>query len=821
MVDSLRDSVVLNIEQRNSLHNLLCNSCKAIEINDVAHGGALHWKTNGKPYVDFGDVTGSMSSRFARGEGHMPSYLFSDTDDDDDDDDSLYTFPKNELSAEYHRVDKFPNLPNLLRGDSEGRSFCKLLRHDLLSAHVMIMGCLLAKSSGSSDSDSDGTESEISETERAKLLQESTQLNFTKVAYRLRETVDQDELESDTDGSEQGEDETNESCPKPKTWLDTLYVFFSCKRGNKQSDFSLHYNIHVDREDPCASFFNIWRSPFPKDLLRSQSLNRLNNLIEKSFRYLPVAKEAFYVPTRLLDVGTSEFPSLKVVLKNEVIDIEGQIEYDVRYMALSYCWGSKEQAAMQLKTTRDNLDNHRLQVNMENLPLTIADAVHFCRCLHIRYLWVDALCILQGDEEDWSRESLEMSNVYSKSYITLCVLRGSSCLDGFLKRHIEIQSPMKLRIRSGLDNSVEGTLYLQSLGSPHNLTCDDFTETGAIMLEIDQPMEFDTDENTWQSRGWTFQEAELSPRRLMVGDRMIHFSCAEMHESADGTHFTEEVIMADISKNSVPICSWYQLAENFSQRSLSFETDRLPALSGLARIMNEHHPQQTYLAGLWEADLHRGLLWTFNQYENFEKYQDSHHNPYIAPSWSWASRLSEVIYMWVDRAESNIYGRVSAGYLLLDARFQNLAAIDSIGYELRSGSEAERIWLGVVFHYILQSQDGKYIAHVHLDWAFHGPDDVKGKPNGPVRDLCIMLTSSTKSDQRLWPGPRSKEDPEAMLGIVLLSTNDSGEFEKVGLWFSESRELGGRKFWDKIEKSLIKIRETDWFCFQAIPELYS
>jgi len=65
------------------------------------------------------------------------------------------------------------------------------------------------------------------------------------------------------------------------------------------------------------------------------------------------------------------------------------------YCALSYRWGPPEHA---FQTTRQNVDDMMSGIEWEQLPRLIQDAVTLTRWLGIPYLWVDALCIVQGDK---------------------------------------------------------------------------------------------------------------------------------------------------------------------------------------------------------------------------------------------------------------------------------------------------------------------------------------------------------------------------------------------------------------------------------------
>ena len=78
--------------------------------------------------------------------------------------------------------------------------------------------------------------------------------------------------------------------------------------------------------------------------------------------------------------------------------------------------------------------------------------------------------------------------------------------------------------------------------------------------------------------------------------------------------------------------NWATLVTDYSHKMLTFKTDKLPALSGLA-----HEYQKTlrdrYLAGLWEIDLPAALCWS--TVRNKQRLPKAYAE-YIA-SWIWAS----------------------------------------------------------------------------------------------------------------------------------------------------------------------------------------
>lgn len=84
--------------------------------------------------------------------------------------------------------------------------------------------------------------------------------------------------------------------------------------------------------------------------------------------------------------------------------------------------------------------------------------------------------------------------------------------------------------------------------------------------------------------------------------------------------------------------SWYDIAEDYSERSLTKQSDRLVALSGIARATQKFYPGATYVGGMWSALLPSSLLWRNAWRKDPEPAQPgTDHFEYIAPSWSWAS----------------------------------------------------------------------------------------------------------------------------------------------------------------------------------------
>ena len=79
------------------------------------------------------------------------------------------------------------------------------------------------------------------------------------------------------------------------------------------------------------------------------------------------------------------------------------------YTTLSHCWGKKH----IVTTTKATLEQRKLEVPWLLLSRTFQDAITITRELGIRYIWIDSLCIIQDDKEDWERVSAKMAEIYS------------------------------------------------------------------------------------------------------------------------------------------------------------------------------------------------------------------------------------------------------------------------------------------------------------------------------------------------------------------------------------------------------------------------
>lgn len=429
-----------------------------------------------------------------------------------------------------------------------------------------------------------------------------------------------------------------------------------------------------------------------------------------------------YLPTRLIDVGIDSASVPHLTLSSDI-----RITGEVKYAALSYCWGSEEDARTQFKTERASLERRCNGLPYELMTPAIIDAVALTRAIGLRYLWLDAICIVQDDITDWEQESSQMNLVYQHAFVTFCGLNSASCHETLLQRAPAVQVSFQSTVR--LD--VSG-YYLVRLRPRSGDWLDRHKQV------------WDRSVSRWAERGWTYQEQELSSRLLLFGSLRMHFQCGKRKWS-DGdkdltTLHSSEVRLLDrvieIKRGELPARDlydrWLWTVHQYGSRSVTREKDRLPAISGLARIVWDALGDQ-YLAGLWKGDVFRGLDWISGEETAIRSLQ-SHlqhiqQRVYVAPSWSWAANTgsistcfpieessvseSTLVDVNVETESQNPFGKVSGGFLQIRG---NVAPIPASLPHERLGK-----WGNTWRHDIDGKEDDASVV-AWLDWLQKGED---------------------------------------------------------------------------------------------------
>lgn len=162
------------------------------------------------------------------------------------------------------------------------------------------------------------------------------------------------------------------------------------------------------------------------------------------------------------------------------------------YIALSYCWGGPQ----NITTTLATLGTYTSSLPTQ-LPRSLQDAIRITRSLGFRYLWIDALCIVQDDDSDKSAEIRNMGRVYKNATLTIAAASARSVENGFLEDRPQLpicQLPFYI------------------------------TEKRLGSIWIRNPAWSNTREPL-DSRAWSLPESLLSPRILYYATKDLLWEC--------------------------------------------------------------------------------------------------------------------------------------------------------------------------------------------------------------------------------------------------------------------------------------------------------
>ncbi|KAF4446333.1 HET-domain-containing protein, partial [Fusarium austroafricanum] len=328
------------------------------------------------------------------------------------------------------------------------------------------------------------------------------------------------------------------------------------------------------------------------------------------------AQTSDWIPTRLLDVQLTRSTRDCVTLV-ERSDVQAAMAYEqAKYLTLSHVWGS----SMPLCLTKHNYLDMKTGVPVDTLPGCFKDAVYIARKLHIRYLWIDSLCILQDSLQDWEREAMTMDRVYMNG---ICNIAACDIGDS------------NLSMLSGSDGQCPPTLRIRTR----------FIDGATTFVVIPDWVRLMRNHAPLYKRAWVVQERFLS-RRLMHLSRTPVWECHKAlvtptyHQGmqlmpADYADFlgTERGwVSAPTEGVDIPLTRWLHIVEIYSRCALTCPDDKLVALGGLAKLFSTLL-REDYHAGIWGGKhLIPCLLWTpVGQSEPYSP------TSYRAPSWSWAS----------------------------------------------------------------------------------------------------------------------------------------------------------------------------------------
>ncbi|KAM5387017.1 hypothetical protein ACJZ2D_000310 [Fusarium nematophilum] len=278
-----------------------------------------------------------------------------------------------------------------------------------------------------------------------------------------------------------------------------------------------------------------------------------------------------------------------------------------KYVALSYVWG----AVSNFRLTKANRPALLKPGSLNNisglLPETIKDAIVLTRRLGCRYLWVDALCLLQNDAEDLELGVNVMDLIYERAWLTVVASCGHD-------------ANARLRgVQAGTRRASENT----------------FEVIPGVEMGVVTGLDGLLKNSVYDSRAWTFQEQVLSRRVVYFVDDKVFYRCRAAEHAE---HFTDILqqnsgigatlgsLLPEAILMSAPIFDFSTMLFYYTKRALTNQNDAPRAMAGIIRrfagVMKCH-----FFQGLPTAMLDRFII--------FHAFGAVLHRRSSFPSYSW------------------------------------------------------------------------------------------------------------------------------------------------------------------------------------------
>jgi hypothetical protein len=243
---------------------------------------------------------------------------------------------------------------------------------------------------------------------------------------------------------------------------------------------------------------------------------------------------------------------------------------NMEYIALSYVWGPNASV--------DALENGKLIWN--RLPQTVRDAIVVTKRLGYRYLWVDRYCIPTDPQLKHAQIS-KMDIIYKQAHATLLGAAGDGAVFG-----------------------------LPGAGTRQRDEQPTVTVGRHTIFSTLQDPKVMVGKSVWNSRGWTYQEAMLSTRRIFFTKEQVYWECRSMqcteahpptltdwHDSSLQMYYTAvQHEMFELSTLNLSLFDVWKYISAYARRKLSFDDD---SLNGFLGVLAFIQTPETRLRHFW------------------------------------------------------------------------------------------------------------------------------------------------------------------------------------------------------------------------------
>lgn len=216
------------------------------------------------------------------------------------------------------------------------------------------------------------------------------------------------------------------------------------------------------------------------------------------------------------------------VQEEKVVEIGGSNLQSFRYAALSYVWGGPQTFCLRT----DNIMELQMPGSLRNTPNTIRDVMTFASRLGLTYIYVDAFCLIQNDDDDKREQMAIMGKIYANATVCIVAVSGENAHSGLPG----ISAPRKPQITVTIPGfNMKLLSALQNYPTVQPEYINDYT---------------------WSKRGWAFQERLLSRRSLIFIEGQALWSCGQAQDAEEAppkTPLAERIY--DLAIDSTPLLS--------------------------------------------------------------------------------------------------------------------------------------------------------------------------------------------------------------------------------------------------------------------------
>ncbi|KAF9872504.1 heterokaryon incompatibility protein [Colletotrichum karsti] len=356
------------------------------------------------------------------------------------------------------------------------------------------------------------------------------------------------------------------------------------------------------------------------------------------------------------------------------------------------------------------------------------------------------MCILQDSYEDWRREAAKMTAIYSNATVTISALDSPGSTTGFLQPRPK----------------------------------DGVIGRGFVIKRNRDNLDYGTNRSILSTRGWCLQERMLSPSLLHFSREQMYWECRtgvnqEIMKDEPIVYRSNFTLVRKVfgMGTSLTFRDWYHTVEEYSRRKLSYGSDKLPALAGIADRFRSVGIGGEYVAGLWAHDIERGIFWVTN-WDPVERPTHAR-----APSWSWASLDGQVEF----QLKGDFQHRHETDLSL--SLFKVLQISIGVGMDDPAAPEVQGCLKirGPVAQMRYQHNDP---SDLHGSLAFENEEPIA---------LRAVMDFDRNVSRDCWVLTAGPSDPR----ILLLEEIDVGTFRRIGCvkWYQDSPnrlELSAEEF---------------------------